>query len=198
MTAKRALAVFGTGVAAAQAGHLLAYWLRFGAVAPGLQGAGAHAYFPSLAKTGLAVGALALLAALLLIGAARIVSGRRVDGAPGLSFGRLLAVLFTVQLACFAGQETVESLLGGTHAGSAPLLLLWGAAGQLPVALVAAVALRWIDARVRPALAVLRTPLPAAMDCVLAQTPWRPWPLAAKLAPVEVGAGSYLRGPPSF
>ena len=198
MTARRALAVLGIGIAGAQAGHLLAYELRFGVAAPALQSTGAHAYFPALAKTGVGLAALALLSSLLVVAAARIVAGRRVQPGTSPSFVRQLAVLYTIQLACFAGQETAEALLGGTHASSAPLLILWGTAGQLPVAVAAALALRWLDLRLEPALAVLRLGAAPAGRCVPVAIAWRSWRFSPGLAPVRVVACSYLRGPPSF
>jgi len=198
VTARRALAVLGIGIAGAQAGHLLAYELRFGVAAPALQSTGAHAYFPALAKTGVGLAALALLSSLLVVAAARIVAGRRVQPGTSPSFVRLLAVLYTIQLACFAGQETAEALLGGTHASSAPLLILWGTAGQLPVAVAAALALRWLDLRLEPALAVLRLGAAPAGRCVPVAIAWRSWRFSPGLAPLRVIACSYLRGPPSF
>jgi len=198
VTARRALAVLGIGIAGAQAGHLLAYELRFGVAAPALQSTGAHAYFPALAKTGVGLAALALLSSLLVVAAARIVAGRRVQPGTSPSFVRQLAVLYTIQLACFAGQETAEALLGGTRASSAPLLILWGTAGQLPVAVAAALALRWLDLRLEPALAVLRLGAAPAGRCVPVAIAWRSWRFSPGLAPLRVIAFSYLRGPPSF
>src|SRR5438046_7409419 len=66
------------GLIGSQAGHLLAYELRFGNAAQQVQSAGAHSYFPSLAKTGLGVAALTLLVALFIIGAGRVGTGRRI------------------------------------------------------------------------------------------------------------------------
>ena len=198
MTVRRALAVLGIGIAGAQAGHLVAYELRFGVAAPALQSTGAHAYFPALAKTGVGLAALALLASLLVVAAARIVAGRRVQPGTSPSFVRLLAVVYTIQLACFAGQETAEALLGGTHASSAPLLIMWGTAGQLPVALAAALALRWLGLHLEPAIAVLRLGLAPAVRCIPVAVASPTWPLSRGLAPVRVVASSHLRGPPSF
>lgn len=188
--------MLGAGLAAAQAGHLAAYELRFGGAAQQLQSAGAHAYFPTLARTGLGLAAAAALAAMLIVGLARVATGRRVaERAP--SFWRLLSVLYTVQLACFVGQETAEALFGGAQASSAPLLLLWGAVGQLPMALLVTVALRWLMARFGPALEALRpSASPRSVDHLIEL--WARTFAASALLSVPVLQTSYRRGPPSF
>ena len=77
MTGKRTwAAAFGLAMLGSQAGHLLAYQLRFGAVAQHVQSSGAHAYFPVLAKTSLGVVASAILAGLFITGLARALTGR--------------------------------------------------------------------------------------------------------------------------
>jgi hypothetical protein len=192
-----ALLVLGAGVLASQAGHLLAYELRFGAAASQIQSAGAHAYFPAVAKTGLGIASLALLAGLLVVGMARVLARRPISSAQAPSFVRLLAGLYTLQLSLFAAQETFEALLGGGHAGSAPLLMLWGAVGQLPVAVAATLAVRWLLVHVRPALAALcPEPVPTFLVAPLVlRTPLRG---AAPALAAEVFASSYVRGPPSF
>src|SRR5207245_10628986 len=111
-------------------------------------------YFPSLAKTGLGVAALTLLVALLIVGAGRVATGRRIKPEAAPSCVPLVAALYTIQLACFAAQETIEALIGGGSV-SVPTLLLLGTLGQLPVAVVATVAVRWLGARLRPALAAI-------------------------------------------
>lgn len=193
-----ALFVVGAAAAASQAGHLIAFQLRFGAAAQQLQAAGVHAYFPQLAKTLIGASALAALAALAIVAAARVASGRRIEKSSAPSPMRLLAVLFTVQLAIFAVQETVEALLGGAHVASAGELLLWGTIGQLPVAVVAAFALRWLAARVEPALWALRVrpavTYPAALAPAFAA---RPLATAAVSNP-DFLAGHSRRGPPAF
>ena len=192
-----ALLVLAAGVLGSQAGHLLAYELRFGGAAGRLQSTGVHAYFPALAKTGLGLAALALLAGLLIVGMARAVARKPIAGAPGPSFVRLLAAVYTLQLAFFAAQETAEAMLAGAQAGSAPLLLLWGAVGQLPVAIAASLAVRWLLVSVRPALAVLR--LVRASRWIVRTITVRSWPQAAGLAlSPEVFNHFYRRGPPSF
>lgn len=153
----RLLAVLGFGAVASQGGHLLVYQLEFGASAWAVQSQGAHAYFPLFAKTGLGLGALALLAGLFLIGVTRLVSGspaRRVVASP--NYIQLLSVLFTIQISCFVFQETLESVAAGQTPESATNLILIGAAGQLPVAILAALVLKWIATRFETALFVLR------------------------------------------
>src|SRR5260370_27372870 len=102
MTGRRmAFAVLGLGLLGSQAGHLLAYQLRFGAAAQQIQSTGAHAYLPLVAKTALGAVAAALIGGLLLVGLARLLSGRRVRSDSGPSYVSLLAILFSLQLATF-------------------------------------------------------------------------------------------------
>jgi hypothetical protein len=196
--ARLAVLVLGAGALGSQAGHLLAYQLRFGAAAQQLQSSGVHAYWPVLVKTGLGLVALSLLASLLVVGAARVASGRRIEPGSAPAFVPLLAAVYTIQLACFAGQETAETLAGGAPAAPLLALLLWGTAGQLPVAVVTTLALRWLLARVRPALGLLRL-RPASTfqrfgDSVALVS--RPRDTDVVLAYV-IGASDPLRGPPS-
>jgi hypothetical protein len=202
MTTRRAWpAVLGLAVIGSQAGHLLAYQLRFGAAAQHVQSTGAHGYFPLPAKTSLGVVGAVLVAGLLLIALARVLTGRpasRVNAGP--SYVGMLAVLFTVQLACFVGQEVSESLLARSPVDSAPHLLLWGTLGQLPVAAIAAIALGWLARRyeslvndVRAVLNARPTSLPlAALAIPVWVTPSR-----ARLLAQVAGASLAKRGPPS-
>lgn len=189
------------GLLGSPAGHLVAYQLRFGAAAPRLQSSGAHAYFPGVVKTSLGTAAAIAVAGLLVVGLARALSRRRPGqrlAAPSLL--RLLAALFTIQLAAFAAQETLEASLAGAPADSIAVLLLWGGAGQLPVALAAAAGLRWLAIRFEPAVERLR--------CVLSLP--RPAPRlifapalalggggAVALTSSLAGAPGRKRGPPS-
>ncbi len=199
MTGKRFVAVLGAGLAAAQAGHLAAYELRFAGAAQQLQSSGAHSYFPSVVRTVLGLAAALALASMLVVGVARLAAGRRVQPGSAPSFWRLLPVLYTVQLACFAAQETAEAMLGGGHASSAPLLLLWGAAGQLPVAVLTSLALRWLLASLEPALGVLRPRLGTVQQFLAFALEVRAQPVAAEVTlSVPVLQTSYRRGPPSF
>jgi hypothetical protein len=192
-------ALVGFGVLLSQVGHLIVYQLQFGAGARAAQSTGAHAYFPTLAKTSLGLAAAAVLASLLIIGAARFATGRRTRAAAGgPSYVSLLGALFTIQLVAFAVQETVESMAAGTAIATAPHLLLMGSVGQLPVALLAALAFKWLLVRFEAAVIQLRVavapgPKPIA-PVAIAIPAWSQ--LDFVLRPV---AGSSLakRGPPS-
>jgi hypothetical protein len=198
---RRALAIVGLGVLGSQAGHLLAYQLRFGAAAQQVQSAGAHSYFPLLAKTALGVVAVALLAGLLLVGLARILGGRPIETASRPSYIGLLARLFTIQLAVFGIQEVVEATVAGATTGSAADLLLWGTLGQLPIAALAALALGWLSIRAEPAMGAIRAavgattpfvPLPAPLALLANPSPGR-----ALLMSRVAGSSLAKRGPPS-
>jgi hypothetical protein len=198
---RQALTVAAVGILGSQAGHLLAFQLLFGSAAQHLQSSGAHAYFPLLAKTALGVVAAAVLAGLFVIGLARVVSGRsRVAAGSQSSYVELVALLFTIQLACFIVQEVTEAAIAGTGAASAPYLLLWGTLGQLPVAAVAAIGLRWLWMRFESAVQELRAvlamvsapPMPALLKVQV-------WPAAnGNLLRLQPAGGSlHQRGPPT-
>jgi hypothetical protein len=187
---KRAAAVLGVAIAGSQAGHLLAYALRFGAAAQQVQSAGVHMYFPLLLKTVLGAIALALIASLFLLGVARLATGRKVEPGSAPSLLRLLAALYTLQLAFFFVQETVE----GSAAGQ---IFLWGLVGQLPVALLGAVALRWFLGRITSAIQQLWTRCESALRLVPYALALVVWPVAADLMQgFEPGQAIDLRGPP--
>jgi hypothetical protein len=192
--------VLGFGLMGSQAGHLLAYQVRFGSAAQQLQSSGAHTYFPGLVRTILGIVAALVLAGMFAIGLARILSGRPIRSGSAPHYLRLVAALFTVQLAWFAGQEVGESLLAGTPVDSVANFLLWGTLGQLPVALIAAAGLRWLMTRVERAIEEIRI--------ALATIPWRvSWlgvvPPAwghinsAMILLSPAGASLAKRGPPS-
>jgi ABC-type sulfate transport system permease subunit len=203
VTGRRIWLLFlGLGVLGSQAGHLLAYELRFGGAAQQVQSSGVHAYYPTWAKTSLGVVAIVVLAALLVIGLARVVGGKaQVRTDPGRPYLSLLAVLFPVQLALYAGQEVLEAAVAGMPADSAAHLVLWGTLGQLPVAVIAATALRWLLVRFESAVNEIRL--------ALADLRLRPRPVAPVVIPVwrasnaalllshVAGASLVKRGPPS-
>jgi hypothetical protein len=150
-------ALVGFGALLAQLGHLLVYQLQFGSAALAVQSTRVHAYFPALVKTSLGLVAAAVLVSLLVIGAARLAAGGRIRAVgSGPSYVSLLGALFTIQLIVFGVQETVESLAAGTPVITAPHLLLMGSVGQLPVAAIAALALKWLLVRFESAITALR------------------------------------------
>jgi len=197
---KRGLAILGLALAGTEAGHLLAYQLRFGAGAFQVQSTGVHAYFPALVKTTLGSVALALIAGLLMAGAARLLaSGRGPRRVGGGSFIGLLATLFTMQLALYMGQEVTEAIAGGLPPDSASNLLLWGMVGQLPLALAGTAALRWFWTRVEAvaselssiARVCLPAPVPATLAVVVVRDHDR-----ARVPAQAVRSGFVRRGPP--
>jgi hypothetical protein len=197
---RRCLLVLGFGAPASQAGHLLAYQLRFGAGALQVQSSGAHAYFPTLAKTGLGLLGMTVLGAALVVGVARVLAGRGLKrDASGPSYLGLLAALYTLQLAVFGGQETAESAVAGMPGASVATLLLWGTLGQLPIAAAAALALRWLATRFEAAVeeiktaARLGTPGPAPVAAV---TTARIATTAEPLYPQTAHSAPHKRGPP--
>jgi hypothetical protein len=196
------LLLLGLAALSSQAGHLLAYELRFGGSAQQIQSSGAHAYYPTLAKTSLGLAAMAALATLLVIGLARVVGAKApIRSDPAHPYLRLLALLFTVQLALYSGQEVVEAALAGGPADSAARLLLWGTLGQLPVAVASALALRWLLVRFESAVHEIRLALaqlqlaPGSLPPVVIPV-WRASNAALLLSRVA-GASLIKRGPPS-
>jgi hypothetical protein len=195
------LALLGVGLAGSQAGHLLAFQLRFGSAAMQLESTGAHAYFPMLAKTAIGAVAAVLVIGMFVVGLARMLcGGRRVASSTGPKYIELLAALFTIQLAIFISQEVAEAMVGGFAAASAAHLLLWGTLGQLPVAAVAAIALGWLWIRLESAIDDLSAFFSPT------RVPWSPivvvsgrWPVADRAMLLAGVAGGSLgkRGPPT-
>lgn len=193
-------ALVGFGVVLSQLGHLLIYQLQFGSKAQFAQSTGAHAYFPTLVKTSLGLGAAAVLASLLLICVARFVTGPRGRTiARGPSYLRLLGALFTIQLVFFALQETGESVSAGTAVATAPHVLLMGSIGQLPVAVLGALALKWLLVRLEPAVSEIRVALASIPESIS--------PVAVMVSVLNhrdlvyrpvVGASLAKRGPPPY
>lgn len=196
---KMGAALVGFGALLSQLGHLLVYQVQFGAAAQSVQSSGAHAYFPTLVKTSLGVVAAAVLCLLLVIGAARLATGGRVRSVAGApSYLSLLGALFTIQLVVYGLQETVESMVAGAAIATAPHLLLMGSVGQLPVAVLAALALKWLLVRFESAIAELRVapasiPMPVEPATVAVSAWYR---LDLPLRPVA-SASLAKRGPPS-
>lgn len=153
------LAVPLVAVASSPLGHLLAYQARFRAAATHEQSSGAHGYFPALAATLSAALGATLVAGLLVIGVARLVAGRRQGLRPvrGWPFIDVLAAIFTLQVAAYVVQEVAEALATGRAMYSILELVLWGALGMLPVALLAAVGLTWLSVHLDAAVHRLRS-----------------------------------------
>ncbi|MDQ6918689.1 MAG: hypothetical protein M3Z98_04940 [Candidatus Dormibacteraeota bacterium] len=194
-----ALAAILMALPMSQLGHLLAYWLQFGPAAAARQSTGAHAYFPVLLQAGGATLGAALLGLLLLLAVARFMVGLRNDRVPegGWPVGPLLLTLLGAQLAIFAGQELVEASLSALPAAPAGHLLVWGVAGQLPLAILGAFGLSWISARVRRAVRRLRRsrmPGLAPRGALLPELPWAPAIFTSFLP--AFAAGFVNRGPP--
>jgi len=143
-----------------QLGHALAYALQR---TP--QDSGVHRYFPNLLAGLEGLTGAAVLGALLVVVLAHLLNpGLARRGRPA-RLAPLLVALLTVQLLIYLFQETAEL----AHVGRLPStgLLLWGVAGQLPVALVAALALRWLSVRFEPALRALSALEPAWLPAAL-------------------------------
>jgi hypothetical protein len=186
------------GLVASQAGHLLAYALLYGPVAGRMQSTGAHSYFPTFVKTASGLAAAFVLLSMAVIGLARLLAGRRLEGSPSPSYVRMLAMLFCLQLTFFVMQESVE-MAAGAPATSAPALLLWGSVGQLPVALLAALALRWIAVGVGPAIASLLQPIAAALRLTPYIVSLRAWPVGVDVATsIETLSVTLTRRGPPF
>lgn len=194
------------GVPLSEAGHTLAYLARYGGQGLRIQSEGAHAYFPGLLQVvGGGLGLL-LLAVLVVLGLGRIALGRRAGLARSgaVPWGDLLLATAIVQLDVYIAQEVAETL--ASHQALTFSLLLaiggWGLAGQLPVALLAAMGLSWLSGRLESAVARLRTlwhlaslgprpPAPvAALTTLLGDVP-----LPSVLAAVA-GQALVKRGPP--
>ncbi len=186
-------------IGGSQAGHLLAYQVRFGAAAQSLQSTGAHGYLPGVVKASVGVACMLALTGLFAIGIARAVGGRPVRTRSAPQYLRLLAALYTMQLTVFAGQEVAEALVAGLPTASVADLLLWGTLGQLPVALVAAAGLRWLLARFEAAVSVIRIALamrPGLSLPVVAAIMARPALESEPLFASAAGRSAAKRGPP--
>jgi len=177
---------------------MLVFAVIYGPAAGRVQSTGAHSYFPAVVKTSFGLTAVFLLLALAAVGLARVLAGRRVAAAPAPGLGRLVAMLFCLQLTLFVVQESIE-MAAGAPATSAPALLLWGSLGQLPVAVLAALALRWIGVRVGPAVASLLRPMAGAIRLTSYVVAVRAAPPALQAAPALETLTLTLtrRGPPN-
>ena len=183
-----------------QLGHVLSYLVRYGLGGSFHESYGAHGYFPSIAKASAGLVGLLVLVAVALVGLARLVGSTRITDqrrAQAAALSELVAVLLPLQLAIFIAQETIELLVAGRLTSLGDVPFLWGLAGQLPVALLAALFLRWGSIAVERAIDRLRFWL----DLVVAP-PTLAATVAAVPAPVVSLAGAdrsmagRKRGPP--
>lgn len=145
---RRLLAVAVLAVPLSQVGHALAGLAFEGTLLP--PGA-RHGYFGATLEASAIVLAGALVPALVALALARRPGrrSRRVRAWPALW---LFLGLVALQLELYLVQELAE---GNSSADVA----VRGLAGQVPVAALAALAVSWISARLRPALRRLRRPL---------------------------------------
>lgn len=189
-------------LAAAQAGHLLTTELRRGPHALGLAGSGVHAYVPALATVLLGLGGAVVLAALLVVAAARAVrtGGRGAIVRPVRdSLLDLAAALFAAQLGTYLVQETLEAFVSGAGLPSPGDLVLWGCVGQLPVAVLAALVLRWLTTNVEAAVAELTGTAGQPLAAPTALASAGHWPAARpafRRRPAARAASG--RGPPAL
>lgn len=143
--ARSALLVGALAVPLAELGHVVGYGFR-------VSSSGAHWYFPgALSAAGAVIGA-ALMAVLAVLVLAKLLCGS-APRRPPWSFAVLFTGLLAAQVAVFVVQEGMES-----HAIPGTATLAIGLLAQQPVALVAALALRWLSARVGPALEAIASP----------------------------------------
>jgi hypothetical protein len=144
--ARRLWVVALCAVPLSQLGHAISMELR----APGFPAAGLrHAYLAATLEGSLALLGGGLLAALVAVATARRLAGRPLRGRGGWPLAWLVLALAAAQLEIYFMQELLE---GSSSYDAAR----YGLAGQLPVALVAALALRWLSTRLGPALQTLR------------------------------------------
>jgi len=193
-------------LAASQAGHLLAWQLRQGPQALPVVGSEAHGYVAALTTVTFGMAGVAILAALCVIGAARVAQlGRAVlPTAPAPRLRRIpvldaAAFLFVLQLAVYLAQETVEAVWAGSSRPGFADVLLWGSLGQVPAAVVAGAALSWLSIRFEAAVEQLLNPaaaVPLSPRSALA-LPRVGMRRAALTLPIQVPGGAFSeRGPP--
>lgn len=178
---RRARSVFFVAALAlplAEFGHTVAYGLR-------VSSRGAHSYFPTVLGAAGAMAGGALVAALAVLVLAKLLAGATPRRRPW-PFPLLFCGLLAMQVTVFLVQEGLEAhTLPGTAAVAAGLV------AQQPVALVAALALRWLSARVGPALEAIacrRHP-----QLVVFSPPSRPAPAFANFG-LEPGRPLLIRG----
>lgn len=197
----RRWSVAATALAASQLGHAITYLVRYGPGVTDAQGAGMHAYFPTLAMLVSAAVGAGLLAALMVVAAASVlaVSPPGYRRLKTVKTSDVLPIIFVVQLAVFIVQETIEAIASGAPVPGVADLLLWGTVGQLPAATVATVVICWLLARLEAAWNVLVTrcvaPLTPPVSADLGGAP-RFEPCLGLALAVACPAAFAKRGPP--
>lgn len=150
----------------AELGHQLGFFERYGGRGFTLDAVGVHHYFPTLMSVvGGGLGG-ATLSVLLVLSLGRLAVGGALGRTRHLAVPvwRLLPVLLALQLAAYLVQETAEALAGGHLITLSWLVttVAWGIAAQTPVAMLAALALSWLSARLDVAIAALKRAAQAA------------------------------------
>jgi hypothetical protein len=149
------------GIPLSELGHTLAYLARYGRRGLLFQTEGVHAYFPSVLQLSAGLVGLGLVVSLLLVGLGRLVLGKGVGRrqAGGQSFLDLFIVGAAVQIQIYLIQEVLEVLAAHQVLSFGLLFSIagWGLAGQLPVAMLAALALSRLSIRMEAAVESLRS-----------------------------------------
>jgi hypothetical protein len=182
----------GAALGVAAGGVLLGHWVTYRLVLPGR-----HAREALLAHTGHAylgvANDLGLVLAVAALSAVFLSRLTRRDAAPA-STARWCARLAAFQVGAFAAMEVVERIASGAplaglmHGGLLPI----GLGIQVGVALVGAVAVRWL---LRLADLVADLDRPAAVRSNPRQVTWLPSDAPVPMAIGHPAAG--IRGPPS-
>jgi hypothetical protein len=147
-------------VVLAELGHQLGFVERYGSQGFALEGVGIHQYFPTLMSVvGAGLGGVTL-AVLLVLSLGRLAVGGALGQTrhQGVPVRRLLPVLLALQLAVYLTQETSEAL-ASSQLVTTPWVVstvAWGLAAQVPIALLAGLALSWLSARLDHAITAIR------------------------------------------
>lgn len=203
LTPRGAVAAALLGSLLSQPGHLAVFMLRYEGHGLALSTQGIHTYLAAVLPLTFAGLGVAALLALLVLGLGRLALGHALGRArrPGPPLLLLFAVVAAVQMLIYAAQETAEMALDRSVLDAAALasMLVWGAAGQLPLALLAAMALRWLMVRllvvataIRSTLATVPRPAP---DILPTAIEWHDHDQRADLRGI-VPAAFRKRGPP--
>lgn len=174
------------GLPISELGHTVATALR---AAP--QDSGGHMVAPVFLVVAVALLAIPAAAVVALL----LAAGGRLKRRPVISVLELAVTLLSVQLLAYLLQEAMEA--SAMHAGLSGATVLFGLAGQAPVAFLAAAVLAWIAARLAPALETLADGTQAARPqgvLILVRTAAP----AAEPAGIRLGLSLASRAPPLF